>query len=215
MRRKISLRNQARQGWQPPPREHNPLFDEGVSLLARNLHVDAVHRRGGALVRNTGCKVTPHHRAKGCSFFGHMRAYPVLDPGLHRRVSSTPSRSTLRGRPSAAIFLVIYRPLARGSFTYRFERLSFFLCWWHTRVSQRFAVQLPSPSPFHAWTVDPSLQFSCPPRVRRYYNIILSYGIAGLIVEDWYSLRFHWVFEELREELLKKQRAFSILLFYP
>lgn len=147
-------------------------------------------------------------------FRAYARVFRSLDPGLHRRVSSTPSRSTPRGRPSAAIFLVIYRPLARGSFTYRFDRLSFSLCWWHTRVSQRFAVSpvqfaLPLPSsPFHAWTVDSSLQFSCPPRVRRYYTTSFSLsGVAGLIVEDQHSgvsLGF--------QKLCQKATSFS--LFY-
>lgn len=174
-------------GLATPSSRAQPTFRRRDLIVGQEFACRRSSWKGWCLVRNTGCKVTPTTWLKGCSFFGHMRAYSVLDPELHRRVSSTPSRSTPHGRPSAAIFLVIYRPLACGSFTYRFERLSFSLCWWHTRVSQRFAVSQCSCPPPPRFTRGQSI-LHCNFRVHRELKgITTSFSLGakvGLIVED-------------------------------
>lgn len=87
-----------------------------------------------------------------------MRAYF----GLDRRITGVPSAGVIdtdlypTWTTSGAIFLVIYRPWLRSSFTYRFEPL--LLPPGDTRVSQRFAVS--QRCPLSSRTVDPSLQFS-------------------------------------------------------
>lgn len=52
-----------------------------------------------------------------------FRAYARRTPPFHRRVSSTPTSTDPPSSTSAPIFFVIYRPLARRSFTYRSEPL--------------------------------------------------------------------------------------------
>lgn len=52
-----------------------------------------------------------------------FRAYARRTPPFHRRVSSTPTSTDPPSSISAPIFFVIYRPLARRSFTYRSEPL--------------------------------------------------------------------------------------------
>lgn len=99
----------------PSPRYHPPISSGGISLLAGNLHVDALpdacsRSRDGK--ERKGAPTDAH-------FSGICAPYSIGGCHRHRPPPTDPPSSA-----SPPIFFVIYRPLARRrSFTYRPEPL--------------------------------------------------------------------------------------------
>lgn len=107
-----------REGVDFPPLERYPFPAEGSHCwpgICMSTHFPT--RVRGMEGRNRSAMPPP---SGGMLIF---RAYARRTPPFHRRVSSTPTSTDPPSSTSAPIFFVIYRPLARRSFTYRSEPL--------------------------------------------------------------------------------------------